>query len=143
MKRYLEPGIIVMAACLLLAACGSIIPATTPPQLDYTPGPGIVVSDNSVQTPAFSLRYPEGWRVVTGQAGLPPSVVLVAPDETSTISIINGVLPEETNEADSLQSLRRPLTLSSGVEVSIIGRAPADTWTSFLPTFEAVATSIK
>ena len=65
----------------LLAAC---VPANTPLQLAYTPGPAVIVTDDVYESDAFTVHYPSGWRVVTGAADAPTSVVFVAPDEQST-----------------------------------------------------------
>ena len=127
---------------LLLSSCGPIVPATAPAQLDHTPGPPIVVTDRTVRTRDYRLRYPSGWRVVTGEARLLPTVVLVAPDEVTTIRFVVGALPAQTTPEPDFKFIRRPVQLASDFTITVIGRAPADEWQQFLPIFEWVVLSL-
>lgn len=128
---------------LLLAACGSIVPATTPPQLAYTPGPPVIISPDLIQTSAYRLNYPEGWRVVTGPAELPPEIILVAPDETSTIRVFIGGAVEEASGAEDMEVIERSVMLDSGAQVRVTGRTPRENRAMFLSAFEAVVASLR
>ncbi|MBZ0278474.1 MAG: hypothetical protein K8I60_20165 [Anaerolineae bacterium] len=127
---------------LLLVGCGPLVPATTPPQLAFTPGPPVVVTDRVLETAEFTVHYPAGWRVVTGAADQPSSAVLVAPDETATIQIQVGALQNEMF-TDNLQTDIRAVTLANGLPVTAVGRASAEHWGRFLPVFEAVILSLQ
>jgi hypothetical protein len=124
---------------LLLAAC---IPARTPDNLRDTPGPAVVVTDRSYDAGTFTLQYPGGWRIVTGPAGAPTSVVFVAPDEVSNIRLQVGAL--DTAQLDGkLQTDVRGLTLADGTRLTAVGSAPAKSWDSFQPIYEQVLASVK
>lgn len=132
----------VFGIIMLLVGCGPLVPATTPPQLAFTPGPPVVVTERVLETADFTVSYPAGWRVVTGAADQPSSAVLVAPDETATIRLQVGILDNETF-ADNLQTDIRAVTLANGLTVTAVGRASAENWNLFLPVFEAVIQSLQ
>jgi len=128
---------------VLLSGCKSLVPATTPPQLEWTAGPPIVITDKVLETAEFTLNYPSGWRVVTGEAQLPPTVTLISPDEKSTITLNMGELPEGNYGEDRLtMTIVRGVTLKNGKSMTVIGKAPTEGWEAFLPVFEAVIASI-
>ena len=69
----------------LLAAC---VPAQVPPQLSFTPGPPITITENTVETAQFTVRYPRGWRVVKlSIAGAPPWLAFISDDDTLRIEV--------------------------------------------------------
>lgn len=70
---------------LLLAACGSLAPAATPAHLEHTPGPPVILTGSIYDAGVFSLRYPSGWRIVTGAASSPAWVGFVSPDEDAVL----------------------------------------------------------
>jgi hypothetical protein len=73
---------------LIISACSSIIPATTPPQLDYTPDEAIVITDETVDTGIFQVDYPDGWRVVKiSVTGNPIELVFASPEGEMWIKI--------------------------------------------------------
>jgi hypothetical protein len=127
---------------LLFAAC---IPAQTPAILDATPGAGAVVTDDTYRTDAFSLRYPSGWRVITSQAGVPPSVTFVAAGDCALI-LVSSVPIEQPPKSSTctqpdVQTTTRTVALESG-EIALAGSAPATEWEAFLVAFESVAASV-
>lgn len=124
----------------LLAAC---VPARVPDNLDDTPGPPVVVDDEFYQSSAFSARYPDGWRIVTSEARLPPSVIFVAPDEVSTIRLMVGPLDDGDFSNPDLQTEVRGLTLTDGLQMTAVLSAPAEEWDTFLPLFEWVLDSVE
>jgi hypothetical protein len=129
-----------LALCLvLLAAC---VPAGTPPQLAYTPGPAVVVTDRAYESSAFTVHYPSGWRVVTGAADAPPSVVFVAPDEVSTITLQAGTLEDATLAEPGFRVDIRGIELADGTLITAIARAPETAWETFLPVFEGVVAGV-
>lgn len=72
---------------IVLAGCQSLIPATTPPQLDHTPGTPLTITDHQIDTEWFSLDYPDGWRVVTNVAIAPIHLTLISPDDEIVIIV--------------------------------------------------------
>lgn len=123
---------------LCFAAC---IPAQTPPILNATPAAGVSVTDGSYRSEAFSLRYPSGWRVITSQAGAPPSVTLVAPGDCALIVVSST--PIEAPPTSSACAEPDIETISRTVgDISLAGSAPAAAWEPFLAAFEQVAASI-
>ncbi len=129
-----------MACLVLLAAC---VPAQTPPQLAYTPGPAVVVTDHVYESSAFAAHYPSGWRVVTGAADASPSVVFVAPDEVSTITLQVGPLENSVLTEPGFSVEIRGIELADGRLITAIARAPEATWESFLPVFEQVVATVR
>lgn len=122
----------------LFAAC---IPAQTPPILDATPAAGVSVTDDIYRSEAFSLRYPSGWRVITSQAGAPPSVTLVEPGNCALIVVSST--PIETPPTSSACAEPDIETISHMVgDITLAGSAPAAAWEPFLVTFEQVAASL-
>lgn len=132
----------LLCLALLAAGCGPIVPATTPPQLNHTSGPAFVVTDRMYANDIFSVRYPAGWRIVTGQAHLPPHVVIVSPDERAQITLIVGTLDDANFGTQGRMATLRGVTLSDGTLLTITGEAPAEMWNNFLPVFDAVVRSL-
>lgn len=122
----------------LLTSC---IPAQTPPQLAYTPGAPSTITDERFTNSAFSLRYPSGWRVVTGAADAPPSVTFVAADEVTTITLQTNP-PQEPERDPAYRVESRTLSLE-GVQVYVTARVPVQDWPRFQPIFERLLASVR
>lgn len=134
---------ILWFAILIFAAC---TPAQTPSILGSTPGAAVVVTGNTYRNDLFTLRYPAGWRVITSQAGVPPTVTFVSPDNCALIVVSTAPLTEspESNTCtdQNVQSAVRNLTLGS-VHLAVVGSAPTDQFDTFLTHFEQVAASLE
>jgi len=128
---------------LLFSAC---TPAQTPPILDATPGAAVVVTADTYRSDLFSVRYPAGWRVITSQAGDPPTVTFVSPDNCALIVVSANPLtePPESNACSdqTVRSAARNLTLGSA-QIAVAGSAPTDQFDTFLTQFDQVAASIE
>ncbi len=133
----------LLAAALLSLGLAGCIPARTPPQLAFTPGPPAVVTDRTYANLWFALRYPAGWRVVTGAADAPPSVVFVAPDDASTVTIQVGELDTAGLDDPAFRYAVRRLALAGGLTLTAVVRAPAAAWDAFLPQADALLASIQ
>lgn len=72
---------------LLLVSGAACVPAQTPPQLMFTPGPPLMITDHQVNFGSFRLTYPTDWRVITGAAEDSPAVILAAPEDAALITI--------------------------------------------------------
>jgi hypothetical protein len=127
---------------LLLSAC---IPARTPVQLEYTPGPAVQVMDSTYDAGTFEVAYPDGWRVVTSAAGSPVSVLFVAPENDALIMVGEGLTeaPAPAGYTGDLRSERREVTLEDGTMIVAVLNAPPENWDVRLALFEGVAESIR
>jgi len=129
---------------LIFAACAPIVPATTPPQLQHTPGAPITISETRLDGGAFQVAYPAGWRVVKGNpAGEPLRATFVSPDETMLIFISvdsqADFTPPDNHRAVSTQLIDLP----DGGSVAIAGSAAPESWARFETLFEKVAASLR
>ena len=137
---------VIVCLMLVLSACAAIAPADTPPHLDYTPGPPVVITDQTYDAGPFFLRYPQGWRVITAAAFSTPWVVLTTPDETALVVLALNkqdarVVPANPQE-DKLRRLVQVLTLSTGQPLYTVLIAPQSEWEAFMPVFDRVTASI-
>ncbi|MEM9951903.1 MAG: hypothetical protein AAF846_09900 [Chloroflexota bacterium] len=84
-----------------------MIPATTPPQLQHTPGAPLTITDNQIDADWFRLTYPDGWRVVTNIAIEPVALVLVSPDDALVIrldTICDDVIVSTSDDSQHMRS---------------------------------------
>jgi hypothetical protein len=130
------------AAVLALIAAGCI-PARLPENLSNTPGAAVMITDRVFEAPTFTVRYPGGWRIVTGPAAFPAAVVFVAPDEKSTIKLQVGELNQVNLDDGKTRTEVRAVTLTNGIKLTAVASAPPEQWAAFLPLFEAVLASLK
>lgn len=135
-----------LCALIGLSACAAIAPANTPPHLDYTPGPAIVITDQTYNAGPFFLRYPQGWRVITAAAFSTPWVVLTTPDETTLIALAldrqdTRVVPANTPEGD-LRRQVRVLSLDSDQLLYAALVAPRNEWETYTPVFDRVIATV-
>ena len=138
--------ILIMSLMAALSGCAAIAPAHPPPHLDYTPGPPIVITDQTYDAGPFSLRYPPGWRVITAAAFSTPWVVLTTPDETALIVLAldkqdTEVIPANTPE-DERRRLDQVLTLGTDQPLYAVLIAPQSEWERYLPIFDHVTASV-
>jgi hypothetical protein len=135
-------GIGLLAA--LLAGCA---PYSPPDFLAHTPGPGISVFDSRLRGDAFEIDVPEGWRVITGPAQFPLSIVMAGAD-CQLIQLGIGAfapeIPAECAEQD-MQTIRREtaVLLPDGA-LTLAGSHPGGPdGQAFEVLFEAVAASVR
>lgn len=64
---------------------GGCVPADVPPQLAFTAGPPVQVTDQTYSTELFTVDYPAGWRIITAPAESPDFVTFAAPDDRAVI----------------------------------------------------------
>jgi hypothetical protein len=119
------------------------VPIDKPPQLTYTPGAEFVVTDETFDVGAFRVGYPQGWRVITGQASAPPSVIFAAPDDTALIMLAVGEIESAptSNAGVEMQSEVRTIEVDD-ITITAYGTAPVDGWESFIQTFEDVLATV-
>jgi hypothetical protein len=136
--------LLCLFSLLLLAACTPLIPATTPPQLEFTPGAFITVDDEVVDAGFFRVNYPDGWRIVkTSIAAAPLEIVFASPDNSMTIHIVEGeyVIPASTPDPN-IYERRTQLQLSENILLTIFGQAPIEAQDEFNTMFDSVLDSI-
>lgn len=96
-------------------------------------------------TDDFSLRYPDGWRIVTAPASAPQVFTFVSPDNCALILVAVGSA-QPINSPDcpnvDFQTTRREVTLDN-VLLTVAGSAPDTQWEAFLPQFELVASTLQ
>ncbi|MGJ3237426.1 MAG: hypothetical protein ACFE0Q_01845 [Anaerolineae bacterium] len=142
-NEFLMQGIMCLLLIALLVACQSLIPATTPPQLQHTAGAPLTITDTHIDANWFSVDYPDGWRVVTGVAIEPISLVLVAPDDTFIIRVADAragcPIPPTP---DSNRHQRTVCIGEVGAQVVISGDTAPATRTRYDTFFEMVVNSV-
>jgi hypothetical protein len=123
-----------------LTAC---VPARVPDQLGHTPGPAVIVTDRVFDAGIFRVRYPAGWRIVTGEALFPVAVIFVAPDAKTTIKLQVGAADNPSPPDAQFQTVVRRISLTDSTTITLIGSAPSGEWAAFMPIFEQVAASVQ
>src|SRR5687768_2462994 len=118
---------------LWLTACTPLIPATTPPQLEYTPGAFVTVDDDRFDAGIFRVDYPDGWRIVKSSvAAAPLEVVFASPDNSMTLQIVEGEVPFPESIPDpAIYEHWEWIDVSSNLIVTVIGKAPIETKDEF------------
>lgn len=125
---------------LVLSACTALAPAQTPPQLDNTPGPPVVVTWNTYAAPEFSTFYPAGWTVITSPATSQRWVVFISPDEQAVMVL--ALNRDDTQVTPPVQGdsaprrAERTVVLSGGQTLHAALIAPPENWDSLWQLFE-------
>ena len=134
-----------LLSVLILSIVAACVPATLPPQLAFTPGPGVRVTDRVYDLGHFAVTYPPQWTVVTSAAGDPVHVIFAAPAGDALIELGEavGTAPPPAGYNGPLQSETRSIRLDDGVSVRAILNAPPDKWALYEPVFESVMQSMR
>ncbi len=137
------------AMCLLLltAACGQLVPVETPPQLEYTPGPPVIVTRSTYDAGPFFVEYPVGWRVITPAAFSTPWVVFMIEDQTALVVLAldlddTDVVPPNTSE-DNLRRVRETVVLNEHLSIHALLAVPRAEQERYIPLFEQILASLK
>ncbi|MEO1644801.1 MAG: hypothetical protein AAFR67_06415 [Chloroflexota bacterium] len=122
---------------LLLTACGSLVPATTPPQLEHTPGVPISITDERITTPGFTVDYPDGWRVIkTSIAEAPLEFVFASPDGEMIITLSTTGCPDQ-------QATPMPEGIANCVgDIYLVGQSERDNMAQLRDIVDEVVASI-
>lgn len=152
MGRGLGGGDITQKMCilsfivlLLLTACAQIAPAQLPDRLQGqnnhlpTLSAPFIITNQHYTNSAFSVNYPQGWRVVSSASFAPPSAVFVSPDEKQIVLISTET--EATLTYPFADIPHDQISQQVG-DIWVIGVAPIDEWESFLITYEAMLTAL-
>jgi hypothetical protein len=130
----------------LLVGCGAIVPATTPAQLEQTPGAPVRLTDQYYDAGGFQVRYPGGWQVITGAASAPAWVVFISPDEMRVMALSVEPLdpaPQPPLLVEPLRSETQMLTLADGLILYAFLSAPETDWQNTVATFQAAMDSVR
>jgi hypothetical protein len=141
----LHRAILVLIGCL--AAC---VPAAAPPQLTHTPGQSVTITEETFANAAFALRYPRGWRVVTGAAAASPTVTLIAPGDCALIIVSAAridpppALSATCSDAypDPTRAARAITNGDGSIAMEGVIAGGADDTARFLALFEQIAASL-
>ena len=140
--------LIFFGLLIALMACSSLVPATAPLQLNATAGAPIVINDEYIDAGAFTVDYPDGWRVVKlSLAGDPIELVFVSPDESMRIELRTGemdevcIIPEITPTFGSYWP--NACIEQTNLFILIEGYAEEEDGDLFDEIFEAVVNSIR
>ena len=129
----------IILLSLIIGACAPIVPATTPPQLEHTPGAFVVVTNETFDAGVFRVDYPQSWRVVKTSIASTPliQVVFVTPDESS----ITLTQMEAVNDATS--SDERFITLENDVIIQVLIKPSDDADDTLLDLADQLINSIR
>ena len=136
--------IAIILLIISLSACQSLIPATTPPQLQYTAGTGIIISDKTVTTDIFQVDYPDGWRVVKiSVAADPIELVFASTDDSMWIKVSESPIgiPEGTPDPNIYERFET-IEIDS-TKVYTQGQSPIEKRETFDEIYQHVLDSIE
>lgn len=130
---------------ILLLSLASCIPARLPQQIEATPGPAVVVTDQEVIIGNFAARRPAAWRIITSAAGADaPTILLAAPENQALIVLGNGEVATPPLDAEGeTRSITRRSSLTTDITITAILVAPARDWERFAEQFEWVIASLR
>ena len=130
--------------CLLIFCFTACVPAIVPPQLTYTPGPTVRLSDLVYESAQFRVRYPPGWRVITSAASSTATVIFAAAEGDALIMVGADLTeaPQPAGYDGPIRSERREITLANGLTIVAILNAPPEKWASYAPLWEDAVASI-
>lgn len=131
-----------LAALIFVLTLVSCIPAHEPDNLRNTPGAPVVIDNNTYSGAVFSASVPAGWRVITGEAQAPQSVIFVAPDSKTMIRLVEGNVEEAAVTVADQRNEIDPVTLANAKLVTAVFSSPYSTWANYYPTFEQVRDSL-
>jgi hypothetical protein len=136
-------GVFLALFLLVGAAC---VPATTPPQLGFTPGAPVVVTAGRIETEQFSVMRPDGWRVITSAADAPLTVIFVSPDDDALILLSTagiGQPPSPTNiEPNTTLHDATEQVYINDLTVSVYTVAPSAQWDAIAEITQRVVGSL-
>lgn len=123
-----------------LTACQSIIPASTPPQLEHTPGAPITITESGIEGEWFALDYPDNWRVITNIAMEPLHLIMVSPDDSFLIHVEDA---RNGCEREPIESELWECISNENAQLSIWGEQISELEAEYDPIFEQVVNSVK
>jgi hypothetical protein len=135
----------LLCALLTIAGCASVAPAQTPAQLDHTPGPVVILTNADYESSAFQVHFPQGWRVITSAASLPPAVIFVRPDDAALMmfSVEPADIPALPGTEVQPRTQVREVMLDHGLTLYAAIAAPAADWEDMLRLFDLAAASLE
>lgn len=133
---------VLKVLCLLgfLTACQSIVPASSPPQLNHTPSAPITITESRIESDWFTLNYPDNWRVVTNIAIEPLHLIIVSPDDSFLIHIEDA---RNGCEIEAIGSVLGQCIGEDDAQLSIWGEQISELEAEYDLIFEQVVNSVK
>lgn len=134
--------IVCIVLVLWIAACTPLVPATTPPQLEYTPGAFVTLDDEVFNGGSFRVNYPDGWRVIKiSIAAAPLEVIFASPDDTMLIHLSETPLPETETPPDT--ATRHDSIMVDTTVIYMSGQTPRNQAAAFDRLYERVRDSVR
>lgn len=134
---------VLLAAVLLITSCA---PRESPPQLDFTPGPAYVITEDELRTDAYTVTTPRDWRVIAGPAEDPYTFQLIAPDDRALIALsVRPLDPPPVMQGVALDDLVTRTAETAGPLGAVYGvlvAAPGEI-DGFAEVFAAVVASVR
>lgn len=107
----------LILAALLLNACGPIVPATTPPQLQHTPGAFVTVTEARFDAGLFQVDYPKSWRVVkTSIAADRLLQVVFAAPQGSAVTLTQADVPSDDDAPEQFIRLDNGIIIRAQIQ---------------------------
>lgn len=134
----------IILLILILTACHSLIPATSPAQLAYTPGSTITISEDKIYTDIFQVDYPDGWRVVKiSLASAPIELVFASADDEMWIKISEQPIFISESTPDPNLYERFEIVEIEATKIYTQGRSPIEKRELFDEIYQRVLDSFK
>jgi len=128
----------IIILSLVIGACAPIVPATTPPQLEHTPGAFVVITHETFDAGVFRVDYPQSWRVVKTSIASTPfiQVVFVTPNDSSiTLTQIEAI-------SDTTHSDEQFITLDNDIIIQVLVTPSEDAENTFHDLADQLINSI-
>ncbi|MGQ9909843.1 MAG: hypothetical protein ACUVS2_13515 [Candidatus Flexifilum sp.] len=126
------PARSLIGLALLIGAC---VPPTAPPHLAHTPGPPVIIAGDRVTAGGLRVETPPGWRVITGAASAPFTLIFAAPDGCGIIILARRpVEPPPTDCPETAWTDSAAVPLSAGRAYAAVRLADASSmpiWAAF------------
>lgn len=128
----------LILAALLLNACGPIVPATAPPQLQHTPGAFVTVTETRFDAGLFQVDYPKSWRVVkTSIAADHRLQVVFAAPQGSAVTLTQTDVPSDDDAPEQF------IHLDNGIIIRAQIQPAADPDAAFATAAQKLIASIR
>lgn len=131
---------------VILCACGPIVPADVPAQLNATPGPPVIITDSVYISTHFATRYPGNWQVITSPAFSQTWVVFATDEAVIGLALDRDDIAQITPQVDhELRRESQVISFESGSDRQVIYAllvAPSADWERYQEIFRQVIESI-
>ncbi len=101
--------------------------------------PRFIIDGESVHTETFRVPIPDGWRVISGEAAQPITIILAAPEACALMVVSVDpavVLPQAVTCAELEVEQRRYRVERGEGEITLLAAAQSDRWLDVEPLVE-------